>query len=66
MLSAIKAGGNCDPEFSPELNQLISEYRDWQRRVQKDIDAGVQRWSNNDETKDKLKNKQVGFTVLQP
>ena len=55
MLSAIKAGGNCDPEFSPELNQLISEYRDWQRRVQKDIDAGVQRWSNNDETKDKLK-----------
>ena len=54
MLSALKAGGDCDPEFAPELDQLISEYVDWQRRVIEDIDAGVESWNNGDETKAKL------------
>lgn len=55
MLSALRDGGSCDPEFTSELEPLILEYRDWQKRVMEDINLGVTMWKNDDETKAKLK-----------
>ncbi|MDA8828051.1 hypothetical protein N9N82_11915 [Luminiphilus sp.] len=67
MLSALRAGGDCNPEFSSELDPLIMEYRDWQRRVMEDINLGVETWTNNDETKGKLKElNKWGFPFIHP
>lgn len=55
MLSAIRAGGDCDSEITSELDPIITEYRKWQVRVAEDIKLGVQFWRNNNEHKGKLK-----------
>lgn len=63
-MNALKAAADCDTVAAAKMSAQISDWENWKARVEADIENGIVRWNNNDETKDKSKEiRKWGFPL---